>query len=251
MKVNVSEMIRSVMMGEPMTATQLLEKIGNKTTIRRIRGILVKMVETGHLNKHGTCSPYSYTLTDKVVRKYDLATREPPTKMDKLPYTLDDVLALKDSLDFSARQRSQLIRQAVKLLPMRPVHISIATGIERRHVSGTLSDMRMRGYVRRLDDGRYEFVSDPKNQAVREVRKASISQAFSGKTVRAEKVDPWKAMQGESVESFLANGGKIDYSETPIKFERLTHEEIVSKVGVVSIGYQSPISARLSPSGRA
>lgn len=192
---------------------------------KRFHGFVSPMVINGIIGREGYGDSAEYWLIRKAADR-KMAVRDSSKEDDKAPYTLADVEEVKAKLDFSAKQRSQLIRQAVKLLPMRPVHISIATGIERRHVSGTLSDMRMRGYVRRLDDGRYEFVSDPKNQAVREVRKASISSTVALKSARVEKVDPWKAMQGETVEEFLARGGNIDYSGTAHKFERLTDKDI-------------------------
>lgn len=236
MKPNVSELIREFLSESPVSSLEILEGIGNVTTIKRLRGILGGMQRLGMINKLGEEAPYVYTIARKTVKKYDKnAYKKDIGKRDELPYTIDDVEALKDKLDFNARQRSQLIRQAIKLLPMRPMHIAIATGLHRKHVSGTISDMLQRGYVKKREDGCYEFVKSPKNEALAKMRQVNAA------SIPVKPTDAWASKQGETVEEFLANGGKIDYSDTVAKFERLTHEEIISKVGIVSIGYQSPM----------
>lgn len=237
--INVSELIRSVTKDKPLTAVQIQSAIGVDKSIRTIRGVIVKLVESGDLRKIGFSAPYSYTRTDRQVRKYDAAPKDTPDSV--LPYTMDDVEAVRAKLNFGARQRSQLIRQAVKLMPMRPMHIAMVTGLNRRHVSGTLSDMAGRGYVERLDDGRYSYIKSPRNEAIDKVRDFSVSKPAG------QKADPSRAsIVGETVDEFLARGGVIEKCETELKFERLTRDEIIANTGRVTMGHQSPSSVKYS-----
>ena len=206
----------------------------------KFRGYVKSMVSKGMVKKVGIGDAAEYTMAREVAN-----TGGPRMHAIKdssgIGYTIEDVMKVKEQLDFNVRQRSQLIRQAIKLLPMRPIHISVATGLNRRHVSGTVSDMLIRGYVRRLDNGCYEYVKSPKNEALDKTRDLSIGR--KSKMQHDPKVH--YVGEAETVEQFLARGGKIDYSDTPGKFENLTHEEIVSRGPVIGMGYQSPISPRL------
>lgn len=230
MKPNVSEMIREFLSESPVSSLDILEGIGNVTTIKRLRGILGGMHRLGMINKLGEEAPYVYTIARKTVKKYDKnAYKKEISKRDELPYTIEDVDALKDKLDFNARQRSQLIRQAIKLLPMRPMHIAMATGLHRKHVSGTISDMLQRGYVKKREDGCYEFVKSPKNEAIDTMRNMSIG------SQKPAKVDAWKDIEAETVEEFIARGGVIDRTPYRAHFENLKHEDIEGKSTCVPV----------------
>lgn len=241
MKQNVSELVREFLSDSPVSSLEILEGIGNVTTIKRLRGILGGMQRLGMINKLGEEAPYVYTIARKTVKKYDNnAYNKEISKRDELPYTIEDVESLRDKLDFNARQRSQLIRQAIKLLPMRPMHIAMATGLHRKHVSGTISDMLQRGYVKKREDGCYEFVKSPKNEAIDTMRNMSIG------SQKAAKVDAWKDVEAETVEEFMARGGVIDRTPYRANFENLKHEDIEGKTGCVPMGYLSPIRQRSS-----
>lgn len=237
--INLSDLIRSVTKDKPMTAVQIQSAIGVEKSIRNIRGVIVKLVECGDLRKIGDSAPYSYIRTDRQVRKYDAALKGKPDKA--LPYTMDDVESVKAKLNFVVRQRSQIVRQAVKLMPMLPMHIAMATGFPRKYVSSTLSDMAGRGYVERLDDGRYSYINSPRNEAMDKVRDISVAKPAG------QKSDPSRAsIVGETVEEFLARGGVIEKCETDLKFERLTRDEIIANTGRVTMGHQSPSSVKYS-----
>jgi hypothetical protein len=234
--VSVSKKIREAISSGNRTKQEICSYIRMEMDGEKFRGYVKAMIKSGIVKKVGIGEAAEYSIEREVAN-----TGGPRMHAIKdesgIGYTLDDVMKVKEQLDFNVRQRSQLIRQAIKLLPMRPIHISVATGLNRRHVSGTVSDMLIRGYVRRLDNGCYEYVKSPKNEALDRTRDLSIGR--KSKMQHDPKVH--YAGEAETVEQFLTRGGKIDYSDTVAKFEKLTHEEIISKVAVVSIGYQSPM----------
>ena len=133
-------------------------------TNSKFKGYMKPMIDREIISRSGEGDTATYAVLRTVAKTGVARTAE--LQLGPLPYTIEEVNALKEKLDYSVRQRSQLIRQAIQLLPMRPAHVSRATGISRRHVTGTLSDMASRGYVKRLDDGRYEFVKNPRNEAL-------------------------------------------------------------------------------------
>lgn len=243
--MSISKQIRDAIQAGHKTKPEITKAIGIEMTGEKFRGYVKSMVSKGMVKKVGVGDSAEYTMAREVANTGGPRMHEIKDSSG-IGYTLDDVMKVKEQLDFNVRQRSQLIRQAIKLLPMRPIHISVATGINRRHVSGTVSDMLIRGYVRRLDNGCYEYVKSPKNEALDKTRNLSIGS--KSKIQHDPKV--YYLGETETVEKFLARGGKIDYSGTANKFERLTHEEIVSRGPVIGMGYQSPVSPRLSSAGK-
>ena len=242
--MSISKQIRDAIQTGHKTKPEITKAIGIEMTGEKFRGYVKSMVGKGMVKKVGVGDSAEYTMAREVAN-----TGGPRMHAIKdssgIGYTIDDVMKVKEKLDFNVRQRSQLIRQAIKLMPMRPIHISVATGLNRRHVSGTVSDMLIRGYVRRLDNGCYEYVNSPKNEALDRTRNLSI-----GKGSKLQH-DPKPSYSGpaQTVEDFLAKGGKIDYRDTANKFEHLTHEEIVSRGPVIGMGHQSPVSPRISSAG--
>lgn len=234
--MSVSKKIREAISSGSRTKQEICSYIRMEMDGEKFRGYVKAMIKSGIVKKVGIGEAAEYSIEREVAN-----TGGPRMHAIKdesgIGYTLDDVMKVKEQLDFNVRQRSQLIRQAIKLLPMRPIHISVATGLGRRHVSGTISDMLIRGYVERHENGCYAYVKSPKNEALDRTRNLSIG----GKSRLMHDPKPAYHGEGETVEAFLARGGKIDYSDTVAKFDRLTHEEIISKVGLVSIGHQSPM----------
>lgn len=161
----------------------------------------------------------------------------------KLPYTMEDVMKVKAGLGNDHVNKSDLFRKALKMLPMTPQHAALATGLSRRYLASLASDMAERGYVRRLDDGRYEFVFSPptrKQKIPTFTKKKNQPIVFSAKRDRGA----WAGKDGETVEEFLARGGEIDRSPTDFKFERLTDAEIRANLGRPTSGHQMPTSPR-------
>lgn len=163
-------------------------------------------------------------------------------KKSELPYTMDDVKAVTEKLDMTNRNKASIVRQAVKILPMRISDISIATGMDRKYVTACIGDMVKSGFVRRLADRRIEYISSPSNNHKDRLRDVSM---VGGK---ARPLSAWAGKEGETVEEFLARGGVIEKCETELKFERLTRDEIIAKTGRVTMGYQSPSSVKYSNS---
>lgn len=243
--MSISKQIRDAIQAGHKTKPEITKAIGIEMTGEKFRGYVKSMISSGMVKKVGIGEATEYTMMRKVAN-----TGGPRMHAIKdssgIGYTIDDVMKVKEKLDFSVRQRSQLIRQALKLLPMRPVHVVLATGLERRHVSATMSDLTKNEYLKRLQNGCYEYIRSPRNEALDRVRNISIGKGSSPRS------EPKIAFAGEAetVEQFLARGGKIDYSDTANKFERLTHEEIVSRGPVIGMGHQSPVSPRLSSAGK-
>lgn len=233
MELNISKKIRELIESGINTRPEIIKHLGGEMTKAKFHGHMKHMIGREIISRSGEGDAATYSVLRTVAKTGVARTTE--LQLGPLPYTIDEVDALKEKLDYSVRQRSQLIRQAIKLLPMRPAHVSRATGISRRHVTGTLSDMASRGYVKRLGDGRYEFVKNPRNEALAKIRQLNAA------SVPTKQADTWASQPGETVEEFLARGGQIDYSATVVKFENLTHEEIIGKSGVVPMGYQSPM----------
>ncbi len=225
MKKNVSEVIRGLIGEGAMNSIEIHDSLNGSLSKRHVRSIIREMVKSGILVKASDKIPYKYAIGRKSERE--------------TPYSDADVEAVRTKIEGMEGCLADKIRAAVKLMPMHPRHIVIATGYTKKTINGSLFDMARRGYIERLEDGRYSFVKDPslkpRNRGRDIMRNVSVASA------KPEKVDAWKDAEGETVEAFLARGGKIDYSETIHKFENLTHEEITQKVGLVSIGYQSPM----------
>lgn len=234
--MSVSKNIREAISSGSRTKQEICSYIRMEMDGEKFRGYVKAMIKSGIVKKVGIGEAAEYSIEREVAN-----TGGPRMHAIKdesgICYTLDDVMKVKEQLDFNVRQRSQLIRQAIKLLPMRPIHISVATGLGRRHVSGTISDMLIRGYVERHENGCYAYVKSPKNEALDKTRNLSIGR--KSKMQHDPKVH--YVGEAETVEQFLARGGKIDYSETANKFEHLTHEEIVSRGPVIGMGHQSPV----------
>ena len=142
--MSISKQIRDAIQAGHKTKPEITNAIGIEMTGEKFRGYVKSMVSNGMVKKVGAGDSAEYTMAREVAN-----TGGPRMQAIKdssgIGYTIDDVMKVKEQLDFGVRQRSQLIRQAIKLLPMRPIHIAVATGLNRRHVSGTVSDMLIRG----------------------------------------------------------------------------------------------------------
>lgn len=208
-----------------MNSIEIHDALNGSLSKRHVRSIIREMVKSGILVKASDKIPYRYAIGRKSERE--------------TPYSDADVEAVRVKIEGIKGSLADKIRAAVKIMPMQPRHIVIATGYTKKTINGSLFDMVKRGYIERLEDGRYSFVKDPslkpRNRGRDIMRNVSVAKA------KPEKVDAWKDAEGETVESFLARGGKIDYSDTPNKFENLTHEEIEAKGAVIPMGYQSPM----------
>lgn len=250
MKINISKLARDIIGGGEMSVEQVLEKLhgmGVDTNRRKLFDIMKSQVESKIMNRRDVAGVLMYSAGRDLKTDSMEFTQKP---IDKPLYTREQVEAIRVSLLTEQSTMAAAIRKAVKILPMYPLDIAHATGYRKKLVYASLSSIAESGFIKKMADGRYAFVCEPVGRVYKKSAKAILRDMSVSSKRQNEDAGKWQG-EPETIEQFLARGGKIDYSDTLSKFERLTHEEIVSKVGVVSIGYQSPISARLSPSGRA
>lgn len=168
-----------------------------------------------------------------------------------------------------AVSKAQQIRDWLKEHgPATNAQVSAGVEIKPKASSKTLCDMRKRGYVSRSEDGYFAFVADPepvhgmsedeRREANRINNKRKRDRAK--KAAKAVKRAPDKMtismpkptniqVRAQSVDEWLKQGNKIDRSPTPTRFERLTHEDIVSGARRGFGGYQTPQTRRFSQCG--
>lgn len=248
MKINVSRMVREVIGDGAMSIDEIKEKLAVEVERRKLFDIVKSMYRSGTVTRkaHGNTFLYS---NGRETKHNGCAKTQIPGKVK--PYLPVDVELVKSKMRTDNVPMSVKIREAVKMLPMYPVDVAYAIGANRRSVTSLISTLQEAGNIERMMDGRYKFLRDPtgrvyKNKGREVLRNVSVSQS------QAMNYDPKHSYSGpaQTVEEFIANGGKIDYSDTANKFERLTHEEIVSRGPVIGMGYQSPVSPRLSSVGK-
>lgn len=244
--MNLSETIRSHL-DKPSTAQQVHEKIGG--CIKLIRGCIQTMVKAGIVERIGEMAPYEYQVKRMLFREWKIEG--------------------KAIVKSKAKQIREFLQ---KHGPSSNAQVSAGIGIPPKDSSKALFDMRSRGYLGRDDDGKFFYICEPneiKRRTLEEMRAANAQsaqrmrekkrrdaeiKAESARKAGMKAIDirstQAPSIPAQTVEDFLANGGKIDYSKTANKFERLTHEEIVSRGPVIGMGYQSPVSPRLSSAGK-
>lgn len=248
MKINVSRMVREVIGDGAMSVDEIKKKLTIEVERRRLFDIIKSMYRSGTITRKADGNTFLYSLGRETQHNGCAKTR---ISSNPEPYTPADVEAVKAKMRTDPEPMSVKIRDALKLMPMYPVDVAYAIGARRRSVTSLISTLQEAGNIERMPDGRYKFLKDPtgrtyKNKGREVLRNVSISKS------RALENDPKVNYIGDAqtVEEFLAKGGKIDYSETANKFEHLTHEEIVSRGPFIGMGYQSPVSPRLSSQGK-
>lgn len=216
-----------------MNSIEIHSELGGSMPQRQVRSIIREMVKSGILVKASYKIPYKYAIGRKSERD--------------VPYSDAEVEAVRFKIEGMDGSLADKIRAAVKILPMHPRHVAIATSYTKKVISGSLFDMAKRGYIERLEDGRYSFVRNP--QATQRNKGRDAMRNISIAKPKTEKVDSWKDLEGETVDKFLARGGVIDRSPFVAKFENLNHDEIEKTRPAVGMGYQSPYSRRTGSLG--
>lgn len=219
--MNISARIRSLI-ANPMTAAEIHELM-HGVAIGLIRGCIQTMLASGMIHRHGSKKPY----------KYDIGR----------------------ALEINNRGRNLNITQQVRACirsngPISPEMISSSTGINIADVRNRIYELKKRKFIEKDDAGRYVFLRESKNPPVLSVeeRKQKARQLKARQrrrhkalcqstrpiqstpmTVVPIKLTPVKVeAKAQTVDEWLAQGGKIDYRPTPIPFERLTLEDIAS-----------------------
>lgn len=169
-----------------------------------------------------------------------------------------------------AVSKAQKIRDWLKEHgPATNAQVSQGVSMKPKASSKTLCDMRKRGYVSRSEDGYFAFLADPepvqgmsederreanrinnkrKRDRAKKAAAQSIKRAPDKMTISMPKPKNVH-IKAQSVDEWLKEGNKIDRSPTPSRFERLTHDEIVSVARRGFGGYQTPQTRRFTQCG--
>lgn len=224
--MNISARIRSLI-SHAMTAAEIHQLMPD-VDVKLIRGCIQTMVKVDLLERIGDSKPYLY----QVAR---------PLKQKLRGY--ENVMAVS---------KAQQIRDWLKEHgPATNAQVSAGVGIKPKASSNTLFDMKKRGYVSRSEDGFFTFIRDPEpvqamsQEARREAwrlncqrqrdkaRRAAPPKLPSAKKfaikepVKREAAQP-VIVKYQTVDEWLAQGGVIDRSPTPLPFERLSRDDIAS-----------------------
>lgn len=220
--MNLSERIRSCL-SSPKTAADVHSVIGGDLAL--IRGCIQTMVKVGLLQRIGESKPYLYCVARELRKELRGKHRMAVSK---------------------AQQMRDWLRDNG---PATNAQLSKAMGITSREGSRAMSDMLMRGYVTRGDDSLYAFKCNPvpvqkmtaeqrreaeriksqrKRDRLRRITAVAKPKRAPDKMTVVVKREPTKPepVKAQTVEEWLAAGGKIDRSPTVNKFERLTDNDI-------------------------
>lgn len=231
--MNLSERIRECLT-EPKTAHEVHNSIGG--CVKLIRGCIQTMVKVGIAERIGEKRPYKYKVKRMLYRNWKLEG------------------------NLMVKSKAKLIREFLQANgPSTNSQVSDGMSMPPKDTSKALFDMRSRGYIDRDDDGRFFYVCEPNEIPRRTLAEMRAANAQSAQRMREKKrrdneikaasarkssmpsmdfrSHQQPVVKAQTVEEFLANGGKIDYSDTVVKFERLTHEEIMANAGKSAIGH--------------
>lgn len=218
--MNISARIRSLI-SNAMTAAEIHELMPD-VDVKLIRGCIQPMVASGVMHRVGDKKPYKYHLGR--------------------------------GLEIHNRGRNLNITQQVRACirhngPISADRIQIETGIKMKDVRSRISEMKKRKFV--IQDGRglysigrelkckpserteeEKHIANAEAQLRRRKRARALRQSKRPKestpmtVVKAkEKAEP-KAVKAQTVDEWLAEGGVIDRSPTPLPFERLSRADI-------------------------
>jgi len=218
--VNISERIRSLI-SHAMTAAEIHELMPD-VDVKMIRGCIQPMVASGVMHRVGDKKPYKYQLG----RGLEIHNRG-------------------RNLNITQQVREYIRGHA----PISSDRIAMGTGLALKVVRSRVSEMKKRGMLVRDDNGLYsmgrELICRPskrteedkrrdardasrrrraRERAARESKRPKESTPMTVVKVK-EKADP-KAVKTQTVDEWLAEGGVIDRSPTPLPFERLSRDDI-------------------------
>lgn len=216
--MNKSERIRSLI-NEPMTSAEISESIDVR--VKLVRGLIQTMLRLGIVTQIGDKRPYKY----QVARELKEQNRG---------------FGLKSNT-------SQNIRNTLKIQELTPAQIASKLSLKTDNVYQHMRDMIHSGYIAKNEDGTYQWIKDPAPPMTEQERLAKrrerdrLKRAAHASTprpkVRHERMVPITIKKpvedangkpAQTVDEWLAEGGKIDRSPTPVRFERLTKQDIAS-----------------------
>lgn len=217
--MNISARIRSLI-SQPMTAAEIHHKMPD-VPIPLIRGLLQTMLHRGLAHRIGDKRPYQY----KIGR----------------------------GLEIHKRGRDLNITQQIRACirhngPISAHGINEKTAIDLRHIRSRISELKKRKFIEMDEKGCYVFLRESKNppeltpderkekarelkarqrrrqEALRESKRPPKSTPMTVVAIKA-KPEP-KVTRAQTVDEWLAAGGVIDRSPTPLPFERLSRDDI-------------------------
>lgn len=218
--MNISARIRSLI-ANPMTAAEIYELMPD-VDLKLIRECIQTMVSSGMMHKSNEQRPYKYQLGR--------------------------------GLEIHNRGRDLNITQQVRACirhngPISADRIAITTGIKLTDIRKRISEMKKRKFIVHDENGLYSIGREPlckpserskedkrsanleaqlrrrnRERALRESTRPKESTPMTLVKIK-EKAEP-KSVKPQTVEEWLAEGGVIDRSATPVPFERLTADDI-------------------------
>lgn len=212
--MNLSERIRGCL-ESPKTATQVESELGVDAAL--VRGCIQSMFYSGMVSRIGGRRPYLY----QAVRGPELHKR---------------------GLNLNITQQ---VRACIREHGPIDVHaISEKTGIAIHAIRKRISELKKRKFIAQDANGKFTFVRESKNppeltpeERKEKARELKARQRRRQKALRNEKCAPLTIVKAKetpkpisakpmTVDEWLAQGGVIDRSPTPIPFERLTASDI-------------------------
>lgn len=217
--MNKSARIRSLI-SSPKTAAEIHTEMPD-VPLPLIRGLIQTMITGGLAHRIGDKRPYQY----KVGRGLETHNRG------------------KD-LNITQQVRACIRHNG----PISADRIAVEIGIKVSDVRKRITEMKKRKFIERDANGCYVFLRESKNppeltpderkekarelkarqrrrqKALRESKRPKESTPMTVVNVK-EKAEP-KAVKAQTVEDWLAKGGVIDRSPTPLPFERLSRADI-------------------------
>lgn len=217
--MNLSERIRGCL-ESPKTATQVELELGVDAAL--VRGCIQSMFYSGMVSRIGGRRPYLY----QAVRGPELSKR---------------------GLNLNITQQ---VRACIREHgPISAHGINEKTAISMRHIYSRLSELKKRKFIEMDANGCYVFLRESKNPPILtpDERKQKAKEADARrrrrqkamkKPVRHEKCAPLTVVKDKqpvkvaapckpmTVDEWIANGGVIDRSPTPLPFERLSRDDI-------------------------
>lgn len=218
--MNISARIRSLII-HPMTAAEIHRNMGD-VDVKLIRGCIQTMIASGVMHRVGDKKPYKYQLGR--------------------------------GLEIHNRGRNLNITQQVRACirhngPISADRIQIETSLKMKDIRSRISEMKKRKFVIQDENGLYSIGRELKckpsqrteedkrlanleaqrkrrnrERALRESKRPKESTPMTVVKVK-EKAEP-RAVKAQTVEEWLAQGGVIDRSPTPLPFERLSRADI-------------------------
>lgn len=218
--MNISARIRTLI-SHPMAAAEIHELMPD-VDVKLIRGCIQPMVASGVMHRVGDKKPYKY----QIGRCLEIHNRG-------------------RNLNITQQVRDYVRAHA----PISSDRIAIGTGFELKVVRSRVNEMKKRGMLVRDENGLYsigrELICPPSTRTAedkrRDARDASRRRRARERALREskrpkestpmtvvkvkEKAEP-KSVKAQTVDEWLAEGGVIDRSPTPLPFERLSRADI-------------------------